>query len=51
MLFRSVLEISNKINDSNNIFEEQVSSIEEITSVIDNLNESALLLNKMASEL
>ncbi|EDS77778.1 methyl-accepting chemotaxis protein [Clostridium botulinum C str. Eklund] len=47
----SVLEISNKINDSNSIFEEQVSSIEEITSVIDNLNESAVLLNKMASEL
>ncbi|SHF13657.1 methyl-accepting chemotaxis protein [Clostridium fallax] len=37
----SVGEISKDVTESNNVFEEQVSSIERITEVIDNLNESA----------
>src|SRR3712207_1342567 len=44
----SVMQISHKINDSNNIFEEQVSSIEEIKSVIENLNISAADLKELA---
>ncbi|GAA0790025.1 methyl-accepting chemotaxis protein [Hathewaya limosa] len=47
----SVMQISHKINDSNNIFEEQVSSIEEIKSVIENLNISAADLKELASEI
>lgn len=47
----SVMEISDKINDSNNVFDAQVSSIQEITAVIEKLNQSALLLKQMASEI
>lgn len=45
------MEISDKINDSNNVFDAQVSSIQEITAVIEKLNQSALLLKEMASEI
>ncbi|MCY6371718.1 methyl-accepting chemotaxis protein [Clostridium ganghwense] len=47
----SVMEISDKINDSNNVFDAQVSSIQEITAVIEKLNESSSLLKQMASEI
>ena len=46
----SVTKISDKINDSNIVFEEQVSSIQEITDVIEKLNQSASVLKGMASE-
>lgn len=46
----SVMDISDKINTSNNVFEAQVSSIQEITRVIEKLNESALVLKQIASE-
>ncbi|NFO98054.1 methyl-accepting chemotaxis protein [Clostridium botulinum] len=46
----SVLEISNKVNEYNGVFEEQVESIKDITNVIDKLNESALLLKNMISK-
>ncbi|WFD10689.1 methyl-accepting chemotaxis protein [Tepidibacter hydrothermalis] len=47
----SVTKISDKINDSNIVFEEQVSSIEEITDVIEKLNQSASVLKGMASKI
>lgn len=47
----SVMDISDKINTSNNVFEAQVLSIQEITAVIEKLNESALVLKQMASEI
>ncbi|MCY6356432.1 methyl-accepting chemotaxis protein [Clostridium sp. ZS2-4] len=47
----SVMEMSDKINNSNNVFEAQVSSIQEITAVIEKLNESALILKQMTSEI
>lgn len=47
----SVTDISEKINNSNNVFEEQVASIEEITGVIENLNQSAVILKRMSAEL
>ncbi|WP_272509098.1 methyl-accepting chemotaxis protein [Clostridium ganghwense] len=47
----SVMNIENKINNFNDIFEEQVSSIEEITSSIETLNSSAEILKEMASKI
>lgn len=47
----SVTKISDKINDSNIVFEEQVSSIQEITDVIEKLNQSASVLKDMASKI
>ncbi|WMJ79597.1 methyl-accepting chemotaxis protein [Clostridium sp. MB40-C1] len=47
----SVTDISEKINNSNNVFEEQVASIQEITGVIENLNQSAVILKRMSAEL
>ncbi|QGU95299.1 methyl-accepting chemotaxis protein [Clostridium bovifaecis] len=47
----SVADIADKIDRSNEIFDEQVSSIEEITSVIENLSSTADTLKNIASNL
>ncbi len=46
----SVTEISSKTNESSSIFEEQASSINKISEIVENLNSSALLLKDMASK-
>lgn len=47
----SVVEIASKVNKSNNIFEDQVASIQELTGGIEKLNESALILKNITDSI
>lgn len=47
----SVVEIASKVNKSNNIFEDQVASIQELTGGIEKLNESALVLKNITDSI
>ncbi|MCY6484056.1 methyl-accepting chemotaxis protein [Clostridium aestuarii] len=47
----SVANISHKVNKSNDIFEEQVGSIEEITSALESLNSTADKLKEIAAKI
>lgn len=47
----SVIEISNKINQSNEVFEQQTGTIEEITSAIDSLYSTSEVLKELSSNL
>lgn len=47
----SVVEIAGKVNKSNNVFEDQVASIQELTGGIEKLNESALILKNITDSI
>ncbi|AKN31308.1 chemotaxis protein [Clostridium carboxidivorans P7] len=48
---KSVINISNKVNESNTVFNAQASAIEEITASIDKLSSTAQILEELSQKL